>query len=97
MFLLSVIFEGRLKDSTANLALVYYLLLQDRVSDAKKLYSKVESEVKRKHQLQSDYIDCYLDMYSGSEGNSYNTARKLSEKYKDYPVPSWRKLFLEVY
>lgn len=35
-------------------------------------------------------------MYDGSQTN-YATARSLSKQYKEYPVPAWRKLFLDVY
>lgn len=78
--------------------MVYYLILQDRIADAKLVHEKVGQKVKQKYQLQVDYIDCYLDMYSGGAGSdSYNIARCLSEKYKNYPVLAWRKLFTEVY
>ena len=41
---------------------VYYLLLQDRISEAKKLYS---AQLKKEFELQCDYIDCYVDLFDG--------------------------------
>ncbi len=76
-----------------KLALTYYLLLQGRVSEAKKFFARVKPE-SVEEKLQHDYLLAYMDFYN-VEGE-LATARKLADKYKDYPVDRWRKRFAEV-
>jgi hypothetical protein len=78
------------------LALIYYLLLQDRIIEARTLYSPAEDQLRQCYELQCAYLDCYLDMYLGST-TQYSTAKSISQKYKDYPVIAWQKLFKDVY
>jgi hypothetical protein len=45
--------------------------------------------------MQYDYMSAYFDFYTGaSEG--FKVARSIVRKYEDYPVISWRVLFLEI-
>jgi hypothetical protein len=54
------------------LVIVYYLLLQDRVDEAKELFEVVRKLIEKKKEnnvdcemtLQYDYISAYLDFYS---------------------------------
>jgi hypothetical protein len=75
--------------------MIYYLILQDRVSDAQKLYTAISQKDRQRFQLQYDYIDCYIDVCTG-EGHSYATATKIADQYRDYGVSGWRKLFRDV-
>jgi hypothetical protein len=95
-FLLSTIFDQKIEDQEVKLALIYYLILQDRITEASKLFKKVPNCQRKQYQLQYDYVECFLDMYGGGETN-YQKAREISEKYKEYPVTAWKKLFLDVY
>jgi len=56
----------------------------------------VKSTDKKTFKIQYDYIDCFIDMYSGAN-SSYEIAKTVSQRYLDYPVLSWRKLFKNVY
>jgi len=79
------------------LGLIYYLLLQDRVEEAIKFFGKIDREQVRKDQqkeLQYDYFAAYLDFYMGYP--KFTVAREICKKYLDYPVLSWRSLFLDV-
>ena len=54
------------------------------------------SEAERKaHKLQSDYFECFLDMYQGYP--EFKIARKISAEYIEYPVPAWKNLFKEIF
>ena len=79
------------------LGLVYYLLLQDRVDDAIRLFSKIDREEVRhshQHELQYDYFAAYIDFYMGYP--KFAVARDVCQKYLEYPVLSWRSLFVEI-
>lgn len=76
--------------------MIYYLLLQDRIAEAKTIFKNLTPSARNLHKLQYDYIDCFLDMFDGAS-NNYQIARKLSAEYSEYPVLTWRKLFKEVY
>lgn len=99
-FLLAMLFNPQLLVSEKNqLAFVYYLLLQDRVQEAGKLFHRIQKVHERGiqsdrpgfPQLQYDYIACFLDVYTGYPNLA--VAREISAKYKDYKVMSWNKLF----
>ena len=79
------------------LGLVYYLLLQDRVDDAISFFSKIDREEVRhshQHELQYDYFAAYIDFFMGYP--KFTVARDVCQKYLEYPVLSWRSLFVEV-
>lgn len=113
-----------------ELAAVYHLLLQDRVTEAMALFARLEDELGggedegasagakrpvtrqslRKQAgggagrvsaavapgelaLQFDYLRAYLDFFKGAE---LAVAREVAQKYVDYPVARWQKLFAEV-
>lgn len=48
--------------------------------------------------LQLDYLSAYMDLYGSpnSSGNNFQIARNMAEKYKNYPVLHWRKMFNEI-
>jgi len=79
------------------LGLIYYLLLQDRVEEAIKFFGKIDHEQIQKDQekeLQYDYFAAYLDFYMGYP--KFSVATDICKKYLQYPVLSWRSLFLDV-
>lgn len=67
---------------------VYYLLLQDRVSDAMELFARIGAESLRTR-MAYDYARVYLDFYH----RKLDRARAAAEPYADYPVPRWRDRF----
>ncbi len=79
-------------DSTDMLGLTYYLLLQDRVQEAQQIFTQVKTPGEM--QVQYDYMGAYLDFYVG--GPEYKLAREVVKKYAEYPVVSWRVLFLDM-
>ena len=80
------------------LTLIYYLLLQDRIDEAIKIFSRIDPKEIEKCpnicHLQYDYFMGYLDFYIGYP--NFKKAREICEKYLDYPVLSWRNLFYEM-
>lgn len=46
-------------------------------------------------ELQYDYLSAYFDFFTGVEGN-YLTARRVVQRYDNYPVSHWRLRFLAI-
>jgi hypothetical protein len=46
-------------------------------------------------QVQYDYLLAYFDFFTGAQDN-YKVARKIVTKYEEYPIASWRLLFLAI-
>lgn len=76
------------------MAFAYYLLLQDRLKESEELLNIVQEKYPKEHEIQVDYMQCFLDMSLNTQ--NFSKARKILLKYKDYPVESWAKLFGEV-
>jgi len=74
-----------------RLALVYYLLLQDRVELALAHFGKVD-RASVVAQMQYDYCRAYISMYQEDTA----VARQIAEKYSKYPVDLWREKFTNV-
>lgn len=75
----------------------YYLLLQDRIDEAIIVYNRInkkEINTTQEQLLQYDYLSAYLDFYTGYP--SFKIARDIVEKYLNYPVLSWRRLFIDI-
>ncbi|MDM8525676.1 hypothetical protein QUF80_20080 [Desulfococcaceae bacterium HSG8] len=70
------------------MAVTYYLLLQDRVSEAVGFFGRINGDNVRTS-MQYDYLRAYFDFYTAAPGD----ARRIAEKYRDYPVPRWRNMF----
>ena len=73
------------------MAVTYYLLLQDRVAEALRFFQRVDA-TKLQTQLQYDYFAVYLAFSQ----KKLTEARTIAEKYKDYCVPRWQKIFQNV-
>ena len=76
---------------------VYYLQLQDRIQEAIDLFNKIEapSNNDSSMRIQYDYLQAYFDFFSGTS-ESYKVARRIVQKYDNYPVQSWRMMFLTI-
>lgn len=97
-FLFDLMLNSNISNTRKNiLALAYYLTLHDRIKDAEKIYEKLKKDPSNSEEgsIQTDYMSCYLDMYLGYP--NFATARALAEKYKNYPIITWRKMFTEVF
>lgn len=71
-----------------QLAMTYYLLTQDRVDEAMKMFAAVDAG-KLAERMQYDYVAAYLAFYSEKP----DKARKIAAKYAEHPVKRWRGLF----
>ena len=78
-------------ESEQRLALVYYMLLQNRIEEAIGHFSKVDPST-LESQLQHDYFAAYLDMIQGK----FEEADNRSQKYVNFPNPRWRDWFGQV-
>mmetsp|Transcript_20692 Transcript_20692/g.19713 ORF Transcript_20692/g.19713 Transcript_20692/m.19713 type:complete len:436 (-) Transcript_20692:159-1466(-) len=79
-----------------KLILVYYLQLQDRIQEAQALFRKIDLKfLEEALRMQYDYMDAYFDFFNGAD-DGFKIARTIVRKYEDYPVISWRMLFLEM-
>ncbi len=85
-------------DVADNICLAYYLLLQDRVTDALRIFSRIDPAKDLTPvtglRLQYDYMAAYLDFYVGAP--EFKVARKIVAEYINYPVITWRLLFLDM-
>lgn len=71
----------------------YYLLLQERIDESIQQFNRIDA-TKVGSRIQYDYLRAYLDIYSGAP--NFAVARQVSKQYLDYPVISWRNLFLDL-
>ena len=75
---------------------ITYMLLQDRVHEASEMFRSI-SKTDRESvttRIQYDYIEAYIDFMTGFP--QFTIAKTLCEEYLDYPVLSWRNLFVEI-
>lgn len=89
--LLKVLSYQRSLSDNDRLALTYYLLLQDRVSEALEVFTGIASK-KVDTKVQYDYFDAYLAMYQ----QDVERAREVARRYSDYGVPRWQKAFVAI-
>ena len=88
---LSQLCRTRSLSNDDRLAVVYYLLLQDRVEESLAMFSRVRpEEVTTK--LQYDYCNAYLHFFS----DQHAQARAIALRYVDYPVDRWRNVFAAI-
>ena len=74
-----------------QLAVIYYLLLQDRVEEALAAFAKVDA-TKVNERLQYDYLQAVLACLQEDTA----TARKIAAAHAKEPVDRWREKFAEV-
>eukprot|EP00053_Salpingoeca_punica_P017888 m.173140 g.173140 ORF g.173140 m.173140 type:complete len:2129 (-) comp17311_c0_seq3:152-6538(-) len=80
-----------------HLAVVYHLLLQDRVVEAKVLFDRLSTTAAGSSPagscpLQRDYLQAYFAFFGTAKDLAQ--ARKVAEQYRAYPVLRWREMFL---
>ena len=78
-------------DNSERMAVIYYLLLQDRVDESLEFFSRVDPAQLATH-LQYDYFAAYLDFYKSEP----KLARQIAAKYAEYPVDRWREAFANI-
>ncbi len=78
-------------DSEEKVELVYYLFLQDRITEALAAYDTIDVEALRTR-VQYDYMAAYVAFYR----SDVPAARAVAEAYRDYPVDLWRSRFRDV-
>ncbi len=74
-----------------ELAVAYYLALQDRVTEALEWFGRVDRQAVPE-QLQCDYLQAYLAFYRGD----LDGARRLAQPHAQHPVDRWRTRFAAV-
>lgn len=79
--------KARLDDED-RLAATYYLLLQDRISEALTMFASVDREA-IPSKIQYDYMTAYLDLYSDRP----EIAERIAADYRNHPVPHWQERF----
>jgi len=89
--LLGVLSNRRNLTDDDQLALTYYLLLQDRIETAISHFGKVSKE-NLDSKLQYDYCDAYLDMYRADP----KSAAEKAAVWADHPVPRWANRFKQI-
>ena len=72
-----------------ELAVTYYLLLQDRIFEALQHFAKADPKT-LEEQIQYDYLKLYVSFFEGDTA----TARAIAKKHKDYSVDKWKNLFV---
>jgi hypothetical protein len=75
-------------DDTDTLAVVYYLLLQDRIEEATDAFARVNPE-KVATRMQYDYCAAYLELFKDEP----KKARAIATAYQFHPVDRWRNAF----
>jgi hypothetical protein len=78
-------------DPADELAVTYFLFLQDRVEEALARFHGVKPESVATR-IQYDYLACYADFYEEKPED----ARSVASKYANHPVDRWKALFAEV-
>ncbi|HIL70227.1 MAG TPA: hypothetical protein EYG38_10310 [Verrucomicrobia bacterium] len=73
------------------LAIVYYLLLQDRVEEGLHFFNRIDG-ISPVSKIQFDYLKAYLSFYLLDP----EEARRIAESYRDYSVIKWREKFLKI-
>ena len=71
-----------------QLAVTYYLALQDRVEEALDWFRRVDRQAVPE-QLQCDYVEAYLAFYRGD----LDGARKIARRHAEHAVDRWRNRF----
>jgi len=89
--LLKILSYRRELDDAELMAVVYYLLLQDRVEEALDFLGRVNAD-KLTTRLQHDYFAAYLDFYSDAP----KQVRAIADKYADHPIDRWRDAFAAI-
>ena len=89
--MLNALAHQRTLTPETQLAVTYYLLLQDRVEEAIAAFAAVEATKVREH-LQYDYLKAVLACYQ----EDVASARQIATAHAQEPVNRWREKFVEI-
>lgn len=88
-FLILLFEKNNSYDNKDYLKFVYYLLLQDRVPEAKAVFTKIENLSINNNSFSSieifyDYVNAYLDF--SDDSSEFKKARDICKKYENFPL-----------
>ncbi len=86
--LLQILACRRELDDNDLLGVTYFMLLQDRVEEARQYFIRIRPD-RIQTRIQYDYCDAYLDFYNPDPVR----ARQIAAQYVNYPVDRWRSAF----
>lgn len=89
--LMEILSCRRALDDQDRMAVVYYLLLQDRVAEALEFFESINPE-QLASRIQYDYMAAYLDFFSPD----VQRAEEIASRYANYPVDRWRQAFAAI-
>lgn len=89
--LLKVLSYRRTLTDDDTLAVVYHLLLQDRIDEAADAFGRVHRD-RIATKMQYDYCAAYLEMFTDDP----RKARSIAMQYVNHPVDRWRNTFQAV-
>ena len=72
-------------DDRDKIETVYYLLLQERITEAEYFFKKIKSQ----DSIQYAYLQVYMHFYH----HQLDQARRIATTYLNYPVPHWADFF----
>jgi hypothetical protein len=78
-------------DDTALLAVTYYLLLQDRIDEARESFARINAD-KVATKTQYDYCAAYMAMFD----DATDKARAIAVRHANHPVDRWRNTFATI-
>ena len=87
-FIISLLFKKTFSNKEI-LRLSYYLILQDRIDEALKIFKKIDKDQSDfpNIEIQYHYISAYLDFYIGYP--EFNLAKEICKKYKNLPLSQY--------
>ncbi len=88
---LQILSEKESLDDMDKMSTAYYLFLQDRAHEALDRLDEVKVK-SLPTRMQYDYFQAYAAFYRSKPAE----ARKIADRYKDYPVDRWRERFAAV-
>lgn len=74
-----------------KMPLAYYLLLQNRIEEAIKVFATLDRELVPS-KLQYDYLAGYLSLHQGD----YESALAIASRYETFPIPRWENRFAQM-
>ena len=85
-FIINLLGQSRIS-SKDYIRLTYYLILQDRIDEANRIFKKIKQGEFNKYssmEIQYDYLNAYLDFSMGFP--EFSISRILCKKYKEFPL-----------
>jgi hypothetical protein len=89
--LVTILSYRRTLTDADKIALIYYLLLQDRIEESLTLFKQVDKS-KLAEQLQYDYFMAYLKVFEADPA----AAKQIAQKHAAHPFDRWRNAFASI-